>query len=578
MTGPVRVWAPTPKLVEVEVNGQRYPMTRGKKGWWTADKILTPAGSDYGFILDGSGPFSDPRSPWQPSGVDGLSRRLDHDAFRWSDHDWKGVPWEKAIVYELHIGTFTPQGTFAAAIEKLDHLTKLGVTFVEIMPVNEFSGARGWGYDGVNLYAPHHAYGGPEGLKRFVDACHALGLAVILDVVYNHLGPAGNHLGKYGPYFTKHYASPWGEGLNFDGADSDEVRRFFSDNALMWFRDYHFDALRLDAVHAIFDASAIPFLEQLAVEVKQLENELKRPLVIIAESDLNDPRLLWPRERGGFGLHAQWSDDFHHALHSALTGERNGYYADFGTLDDICQALQSAFVYRGKYSEFRRRPHGRPPEGLDGRHFLGYLQDHDQVGNRAVGDRTSQLLSVGRLKIGAALVLLSPFVPMLFQGEEWGAKTPFQYFTNHLDQKLGEMVRQGRRREFAAHGWKEEEVPDPQAIATFERSRLDWSEVSQPGHADLLDWHQRLIALRESEPALRDGDFTKTSAACDEEKQWLTMERPPFVVTCNWGKNPARVPMPKGGFQICLASVPLERMENGAVLLPPDSVAVLRQI
>jgi len=568
-----RVWAPLPEKVEVRVGADLFPMGKDANEWWTVVLPSVKPGSDYGFILDGEGPLPDPRSPWQPHGIDGSSRLVDHHDFVWTDANWKAPPLSSAVIYEFHVGTFTPKGTFEAVIEKLDHLVELGVTHVELMPVNEFSGSRGWGYDGVDLFAPHHAYGGPEGLKRLVNACHARGVAVLLDVVYNHLGPAGNYLGKYAPYFTRRYSSPWGQALNFDDVGCGEVRRFFCDNALMWLRDYHFDGLRLDAVHAIFDASAIPFLEQLASEVKQLEAYLNRPLVLIPESDLNDPRLLWSPEHGGFGLNAQWSDDFHHSLHSVLTGERNGYYADFGTLADVGKALRNAYVYAGDYSPFRRRPHGRPPVGLDGNHFLGYLQNHDQVGNRAEGDRSNRLMSVGRLKIGAALVLTSPFIPMLFQGEEWGAATPFLFFTDHQDPKLGQAVREGRRREFAAFGWDPERIPDPQARETFERCKLDWSEPSQPSHADLLDWHRRLIALRQSEAVLRDGRMDRIQTRYDESERWLVVERGPFVVACNLNAAPKTVPLPAGKPQVLMSSVPMESPDR----LPPDSVVIMKR-
>ena len=364
----------------------------------------------------------------QPNGIHGLSRLVDEKGFHWTDQKWQSPPLTSAIIYELHLGTFTPEGTFLSAIEKLNHLVSLGVTHVELMPVVEFSGSRGWGYDGVDLFATHHAYGTMDDLKSLVDACHAQGLGVILDVVYNHLGPAGNYLAKFGPYFTNKYAPTWGEALNYDGADSENVRRFFCDNALMWLRDFHFDGLRLDAVHAIYDFSAQHFLEQLKLEVEQLSAQLGRRLFLIPESDLNDPRLLWPRERGGFNLDAQWSDDFHHALHTVLTGENTGYYAGLWRLEHLGKSLQNAFVYDGTFSRYRQRKHGGSTKGLSGARFLGYLQNHDQVGNRAQGERSAALMTTGKLKIGAALVLMSPFVPMLFQGEEWGAATPFFIF------------------------------------------------------------------------------------------------------------------------------------------------------
>jgi maltooligosyltrehalose trehalohydrolase len=441
--------------------------------------------------------------------------------------------------------------------------------------VNEFSGEHGWGYDGVNLFAPHHAYGTPEQLKRLVNECHKQRLAVLLDVVYNHFGPVGNHLGKFAPYFTKKYSSPWGEAVNFDGAGSHEVRRFFCDNALMWLRDYHFDGLRLDAVHAIIDMSAEPFLAQLRREVGQLATKPGHHPVLIPESDLNDPRLLWPPEKGGVGLDAQWSDDFHHALHTVLTEERDGYYKDFGSLADLAKALKNAFVYDGQFSHHRCRSHGRPPEGLSGHHFLGYLQNHDQIGNRAKGDRSSRFMSLGRLKIGAALVITSPFIPMLFQGEEWGATTPFQYFTSHQDPKLGDAVRQGRRREFAAFGWDPDEIPDPQARETFERSKLNWAELTVGEHADLLNWHIQLIRLRQSEPVLGDGRLDRLAIQFDEKARWFVLERESIGVFVNLANRPQNFPF-SGARHLLLGSVPGIMLEQGGITLPAEAVAILK--
>jgi len=570
-----RVWAILPKRVELVLADRRLPMTPGPGGWWETMVDVAP-GTDYGFLLDGEGPFPDPRSPWQPHGVHGLSRVVDHGAFAWSDHDFRPPPLASGLVYELHVGTFTPEGTFDSAIGRLDHLVELGVTHVELMPVNEFSGERGWGYDGVDLFAPHHAYGGPDGLKRLVNACHARGLAVLLDVVYNHLGPSGNYLGRFSPYFNDRYHTPWGPAVNFDGPYSDEVRRFFCDNALMWLRDYHFDGLRLDAVHAIFDQSARPFLEQLADEVRELSRTLGRPLLLIPESDLNDPRLLWPRERGGFAHDAQWSDDFHHALHALLTGERNGYYADFGAFAHLAKALRQAYVYDGCYSHYRKRSHGRKPEGLDGSRFLGYAQNHDQVGNRARGERLFHLLNQRRLKIAAALVLTSPFVPLLFQGEEWAASSPFLYFTDHREPELARAVREGRRREFAAFGWKPEEIPDPQDPDTFARSKLDWSEIHREGHADLLAWHRQLIRLRRSERALHAGPLDSVQVVFDETERWLSFTRPPFGIAVNLGASARMVPLPMRARTLVLASDPAVALRDGGVWLPPDSVAILK--
>lgn len=571
-----RVWATIPKQVELALGETRLPMQRDADGWWTVNAESAAPNSDYGFVLDGIGPFPDPRSPWQPNGVHGFSRLVNHAAFAWTDAGFNARPLSDAVIYELHIGTFTPQGTFESAIEQLDHLVQLGVTHVGLMPVNEFSGNHGWGYDGVDLFAPHQAYGGPEGLKKLVNSCHARGLAVLLDVVYNHLGPSGNYLGKFAPYFNDRYHTPWGWAVNFDGPHSSEVRRFFCDNALMWLRDYHFDGLRLDAVHAIFDMSARPFLEQLGDEIKQLSQQTGRRLVVVPESDLNDPRLIWPRERGGFALDAQWSDDFHHALHSVVTGERSGYYEDFGALADLAKALGNAYVYDGRYSAHRRRPHGRAPAGLDGHHFLGYAQTHDQVGNRARGERLCHLVSLGRQKIAAALVFTSPFVPMLFQGEEWAASSPFQYFTDHPEPDLANAVREGRRREFASFGWKPEDVPDPQARETFERSKLNWSELRRDPHAALLAWHRQLIQLRRNEPALTDGRLDLVNVRFDESARWFVLERGPITVACNLASAAQRVPLREGIHTMLLASDAAASIAGMALELPPDSVAILK--
>jgi maltooligosyltrehalose trehalohydrolase len=572
-----RVWAPLPKKVELQLSQKKIPMARGENGWWSAAIASAKVGDNYGFILDGEGPFPDPRSRSQPSGVHKLSQLVDENKFSWTDKNWQSPPLLSAIIYELHFGTFTPEGTFLSAIKKLDHLVALGVTHVELMPVVEFSGDHGWGYDGVDLFAPHHAYGSAADLKKLVDACHARGLGAILDVVYNHLGPSGNYLAKYAPYFTKKYAPTWGEALNYDGADSEEVRRFFCDNALMWLRDFHFDGLRLDAVHAIYDFSAQHFLEQLKCEVEQLSAQTGRNLFLIPESDLNDPRLLWPRERGGFNLDAQWSDDFHHALHTILTGENNGYYSDFGKLEQLAKSLQNAFVYDGNFSAHRKRKHGASTNGLSGARFLGYLQNHDQVGNRAQGERSSQLMSAGKLKIGAALVLTSPFVPMLFQGEEWGASTPFLYFTSYEEPELAAAVGEGRCKEFAAFGWKPAEVPHPQTRETFERSKLKWNELAEKSHAEILDWHRKLIALRRSEKDLSDGDMKTVHVEFDEKNRWLVMQRGAIGVACNFARRSRRISLPFEAWKTLLASAPGVKAVGGGIILGPESAVIFKR-
>jgi maltooligosyltrehalose trehalohydrolase len=549
------------------------------EGWWQTAERRMVAGEDYRFRIDDSEPLPDPRSTWQPLGVTGPSRVVDHDAFAWTDADFQARPLSSAVIYELHVGTFTPEGTFDAAIGKLDHLKNLGVTHVEIMPVADFPGRFGWGYDGVCLFAARNVYGGPEGLKRLVDACHAKKLAVILDVVYNHLGPSGNFLPQFGPYFTDRHHTPWGDALNFDGPYSDEIRRFFCDNALMWLRDYHIDGLRLDAVHAIVDTSAIPFLEQLATEVDVLKAHLGRHLVLIAESDLNDPRVVRPWEIGGFGLDAQWSDDFHHALHSVVTGERNGYYADFGGLDDLAKAFQTSYVYTGNRSSYRLKRHGRPPIGLMGHHFLGYVQNHDQLGNRAQGDRLCHLTTLERAKIAAALVMTSPFVPMLFQGEEFAASAPFQYFADFADEPdLARAVSEGRRKEFGQFGWKPEDVPDPGSPETFERSRLDWSEADREPHRSMLSWHQQLIQLRRELPQLTDGRLDLVRAEADPEGRWLLIQRGAVLVVANFSDAAVMVPIEDDRpYSVRLASVDQSQVTLGdnQVGLPGNSVAIL---
>jgi maltooligosyltrehalose trehalohydrolase len=568
-----RVWAPRAQTLTLLVDGEHLDLQRSANGWWSSSRVRRD-GDRYGYVVDGEGPFPDPRSPSQPEGVHALSRHIDHAAFAWTDAHWQAPPLGAGVIYELHIGTFTEAGTFDAAIERLPHLVGLGITHVEVMPVNEFSGARGWGYDGVDLFAPHHAYGGPLGFKRFVDACHAHHLAVLLDVVYNHLGPSGNYLSRFAPYFTNRYKTPWGDAVNLDDAHSDEVRRFFCDNALMWLREYHVDGLRLDAVHAIVDTSAVHILEQLSAEVDELEATLGRHFVLIAETDLNDPRTIRSRDAHGYGIDAQWNDDFHHALHSVLTLERSGYYEDFGRLSQLARAIQQAFVYAGDNSGHRARRHGRLlPADIPGWHFVVAAQNHDQIGNRAAGERLSHLVTRGRLKIAAAMLLTSPFVPLLFQGQEWGATTPFQYFTAHEDETLGRQVSEGRRREFAKFGWDPASVPDPQAVETFERSRLRWNEIALPSHRDVLDWYHALIDLRHRTPALRDGNRARCEVSCHDEAQWMLVRRKDIAIACNLSAEPRSIAV-DGALTLLLASVP-EVSVSGGLLLPPESVAIV---
>ncbi|MDT3396439.1 malto-oligosyltrehalose trehalohydrolase [Streptomyces sp. B1866] len=557
------------------------PMERdpARDGWWRAE-AGAGHGWAYGFALDGGPALPDPRSRRQPDGPEGLGAVVDHARFAWR-HRWYGRQLPGAVLYELHVGTFTREGTFDAAAARLPHLADLGVTHVELMPVCPFPGRHGWGYDGVAPWAVHEPYGGPDGLKRFVDAAHGHGLGVVLDVVHNHLGPSGNRLPAFGPYFTDAYHTPWGQAVNLDGPGSDEVRAYFLGSALAWLRDYRLDGLRLDAVHALRDSRARHFLAELSAAVDRLAAHTGRPLFLIAESDQNDPRTTTPREAGGLGLHAQWNDDFHHALHTVLTGESQGYYADFAAEGPAALAtvLRAGFLHDGRYSAFRGRRHGSPlnPPATPSHRLLAYAQTHDQVGNRAVGDRLSASLDPGRLACAAAVVLLSPFTPMLFMGEEWGARTPWQYFTDHQDPELAEAVRAGRRREFAAHGWPAGDVPDPQDPATRLRSCLDWAEPEREPHAALLAWYRRLIALRRAEPALTDPDWAYEDVTAGPDGR-LTFQRGPLLVAVNPGPAPATARLRPGAFpSVAAAWGPVEPpAADGTLRLPPGTAAVLR--
>jgi maltooligosyltrehalose trehalohydrolase len=570
------IWAPSAKRISVSAAGAIQAMNGpSHSGWWTLDVVNAGPDTDYGFLIDDDRkPYPDPRSQWQPNGVHGLSRVYDHAQFHWDDERFQAPPLPSAIIYELHIGTFTDEGTFDSAIGKLDFLLSLGITHVELMPIAAFDGRHGWGYDGVALNAVHEPYGGPDGLKRFVNAAHKRGLAILLDVVYNHFGPSGNYTGKFGPYTTDSHHTPWGGAVNLEDAGSYEVRRFFCDNALMWLRDFHIDGLRIDAVHAFVDRSAIHFLEQLATEVETLQASLARRLVLIAESDLNDPRFVTPREAGGIGMDAQWSDDFHHALFTVLCpDERQGYYTDFGSMTQLAKALEKTFVYDGIYSHHRNRIHGRPPLNLSQHRFLGYIQDHDQVGNRAVGDRLGHITNAGRIKIAAAIVLTSPFVPMLFQGEEWSASSPFQYFADHTDPELALAVSKGRTHEFAAFGWDPSSVPDPENPATFENSKLKWDEIELSDHADILEWYRALIHLRRSTPCLNEGTPGNTRVTCDEQRKWLRMDRGNIAVICNLGEE-HRFTLPLNS-RVLLTSQSMSQPHRNSIALPQDSVVIL---
>jgi maltooligosyltrehalose trehalohydrolase len=518
------LWAPNAKEVSVHLLGSNeriVAMSRDARGYHFARVEPMPEGTRYLYRLDGSRELPDPASRFQPDGIHGPSEVVDTSGFIWTDDGWTGVPLDSSVLYEVHVGTFTEEGTFESLLRHLDDLVALGVTTLEIMPVAQFPGGRNWGYDGVYPYAPQNTYGGPKGLQRLVNSAHVRGLAVALDVVYNHLGPEGNYLGAYGPYFTDRYRTPWGEAVNYDGGGSDEVRRFFLENALYWVDQYHFDVLRLDAVHGIFDFSATHFLAELKSATERLAGGLGRRIQLIAESDLNDSRIITGRERGGYDFDAQWSDDFHHSLHTLLAHEKKGYYKDFGEISHLAQTLRSGWYYSGQYSASRRRKHGNSSQGITPSHFVVCNQNHDQVGNRATGDRLSALIDFEGLKLAAGATLLSPFVPLLFMGEEYGETSPFQYFTSHLDANLVESVRLGRREEFEAFGW-EGSVPDPQDPATFCRSQLQHSLMGQEPHATLLRFYKELIRLRNELKLGKTGSWRVEE--CGTSALWLIRE------------------------------------------------------
>ncbi|MFD3747506.1 malto-oligosyltrehalose trehalohydrolase [Nocardia sp. NPDC058633] len=570
-----RVWAPEAGAVRLQLDGVEHPMRRNGGGNWSV-RVDAGQGARYGFLIDDDPTvLPDPRSPRQPDGVHETSAVHDLDPAAWTDQNWTGRPLAGSVFYELHIGTFTPEGTFDAAIARLDHLVTLGVTTVELMPVNAFDGSRNWGYDGVLWYAVQESYGGPDGLQRFVDACHARGLAVCLDVVYNHLGPCGNYLPRFGPYLSTG-RNTWGQSLNLDGPGSDAVRAYIIDNAVRWLRDFHLDALRIDAVHALVDRTATHLLDELTVETTALAAHLGRPLSLIAESDLNDPRLITPRAAGGYGLTGQWNDDLHHAVHTAVSGERQGYYADFGSLACLMQTLTHGFFHAATYCSFRGRTHGAPlPRDLvPGSALLGYTCNHDQIGNRAIGDRPSAYLTPGQLAVKAALVLLSASTPMLFMGEEWGARTPFQFFTSHTDPVVAAATAAGRRAEFAEHGWSTEAVPDPQDPATFTRSTLDWNEVGREPHARVLACYRGLLALRKSRPEFTDPWLDRVWADYDEAQRWFVLRRGRISVVCNLAEDEVVIPVHG---RVLLAWSPAA--ESGAgTLISGHSFAVLEEV
>lgn len=585
----IEVWAPRARRVRVRTltdDGTRIaereltgPHARdGVAGWWSADLDLDD-GERYGFLIDdGDQVRPDPRSRRQPDGVHGPSATFVPHAFGWTDGSWTGRQLAGGVLSELHIGTFTPDGTLDAAITRLDHLAELGITHVELLPVNAFNGAWNWGYDGVLWYAVQESYGGPRAYQRFVDAAHARGLAVIQDVVYNHLGPSGNYLPEFGPYLRAGEGNPWGDSIDLHER---AVRDHILENAEMWMRDFHVDGLRLDAVHALHDESPTHILQELAQRTDALSARLDRPLTLIAESDLNDPTLILPHEAGGFGLTAQWSDDWHHAVHVALTGETTGYYADFAAADAVPKVSRHGFFHDGTYSSFRGRLHGSPiPDTVPSWRLVTFAQDHDQVGNRAAGDRLSASLSPARLAVAAVLTLTATGTPMLFMGEEWGATTPWQFFTSHPEPELARAVREGRGAEFARMGWDPADVPDPQDPATFERSHLDWSEKDAPDHAALLALYRDLIALRRTRPELTDPDMTRTHATVtaddgDPRARAYRIDRGPCAVLVNLTANPVAFDIGPDDAVLLATSAAVERESATCVVVPSDAAVIV---
>ena len=567
------VWAPFAQKVDVHIIARRervLPLERDAQGYHSALIDDVKSGSTYFYQLDGKEEYPDPASRYQPEGVHGPSQIVDA-TFPWEDNTWPGLPLQHYIAYELHAGSFTPEGTFEAVIPLLDNLKDLGITALELMPVAQFPGSRNWGYDGVYPFAVQNSYGGPEGLKRLVNACHKKEMVVVLDVVYNHIGPEGNYFGKFGPYFTDRYRTPWGAALNFDGPLSDHVRRFFIENALYWLSEFHIDALRLDALHAILDFSPQTFLEELAITVDKVRNRLHQRMYLIGESDANDRRLIRSPEFGGYGLDAQWNDDFHHALHVLLTGEHTGYYQDFGRLQHLVKAFREGFVYSGEYSPHRQRRHGSSSREIPAQSLVVFAQNHDQVGNRRLGERLSQLVSLEELKLAAGVVLLSPFVPLIFMGEDYGEIAPFQYFTSHSDPALIEAVRQGRCQEFAAFGWKGE-LPDPQDEATFLRSKLNHNLRHEGQHSVLHEFYKKLLWLRKRTPALSYLDKETMEVQGYENtgllyaRRWS--EESETVAVFNFGnsRSSLALPVPEGRWQKQLDSAESRWLGNGSAV------------
>ncbi len=573
------VWGPTLKQVAVQLvspDKHLIPMQKSADGYWQTTATDIPPGTLYTYQLEAKSDWPDPASKYQPQGVHSPSQVIDENAFTWTDTDWQGVPLAETIIYELHVGTFTQAGTFEAIIPQLTKLKELGINAIEIMPVAQFPGDRNWGYDGVYPYAVQNSYGGPEGFKKLINACHKQGISVILDVVFNHLGPEGNYLSQFAPYFTSKYVSIWGTPLNFDDAYSDGVRNYFIENALYWFRDYHIDGLRIDAIQAIFEVSARPFLEELSDATTDLSQQLGKQLYLIAESDLNDVRTLRSKELGGFGLSAQWCDDFHHALHTLLTGENDRYYQDFGKCEHLEKAFKESFVYSGQYAPHRKRKHGNSAKDQPADQFIVFSQTHDQIGNRILGDRLSKIVDFEALKLAAATVLISPYIPFLFMGEEYGEESPFLYFVSHSDENLIEAIRKDKQQEFKIFEGRGE-FQDPQSPESFQKCKLNWEKQTAGKHKILWEWHQHLIKLRRTIPALKKLDKTSLEVSSIEAEKILFLRRwtddSQIFCILNFNKQQVAftVALPQGNWKKILDSADAKWMGAGSTL--PEKIA-----
>lgn len=576
-----RIWAPKANSLSIiilnEGKENSYPMTPLENGFY---EIALPSQEnvDYFYWIDEEKKRPDPNSRSQPYGVHGPSRSFNPHSFEWSDSSWKGIPLGCYIVYELHVGTFTPEGTFEAIIRKLPFLKELGITAIELMPVIEFPGERNWGYDGTYPYAPHHAYGGPTGLQKLIDACHAAKLAVILDVVYNHLGPEGNYLGEFGFYFTDRYKTPWGKAVNFDGAYCDPVRKYFIDNALFWLNEYHVDALRLDAIHAIEDFSPQHLLEELRAAFHAQAQMLGKHAYIIAESDLNDIRILNPKEKGGYALDAQWSDDFHHSAHALLTGSKEHYFGDFGTVSDLAKALTNGFVYDGRWSEYRKKKFGSSSTSMPGQKFVACIQNHDQIGNAAQGNRLGSIINLEQYRLASALLMCTPYLPLLFMGQEWNAPSPFLFFTSYEDREVAHNVREGYKKEFRLDPHDHRNL-DPQSTERFLQSKIPWEQLSEPEHQEMLHFYQRLIQLRKKNPCLSNNRKDLSFTISNDEEKWLILIRNDnsysqaiFIANFLANVQTITVPFPKGKWSAKLITSATTDFPNLLNFLEPTEI------